>query len=646
LLLVVAPSTLLRAQFDNPTKEELQMTADPAAPGAAAVYLYREETTNDNQHYHTYYERIKVLTEKGKELATIRVPYERGQFTVADIKGRTIHADGTIIPLTAKPSDLMDFKTKNLQVNTMVFTLPSVEVGSILEYRLELRYDDGFVSSPQWEVQQPYFVHKAHYSFAPSGRGEDISNSRGDRLDKLMYSDNAGGNHKMIHTASGTYVCDVTNVPPIPTDDWMPPLNSLNWRINFYYTYTDSQADFWDVESKRWAKDTDHFANPTKALKEAVGAIVAPADSDDQKAHKIYEAVMKLDNTSFTREKSEAELKKEKLRDIRDAEDVWNRKSGSANELALLYVALARAAGLQAYPMQVVNRDRAVFDPNYLSTYQLDDYISIVVVGGKEVYLDPGEARCPYGLLHWKHTIASGIRLKSSGPSLGTTPANTYLQAAEARIADLTIDAGGNVTGTIRYVLGGQDALYWRQLALKNDADEVQKQFNEAVREQIPDGVQPDFDHFLGLDDWNVNLVATVHVTGNMGTVTGKRFFMPGLFLESHVKHPFVAEDKRDTPIDVHYAKEQQDDVTYHLPQGYTVESAPQAASISWPGNAMMAIKIKPKEGGIEVVRVMAYNFTLLDSKDYSDLHDFYQKAATADQQQLVLTRTTAAQAN
>ena len=59
------PSTL-RAQFPAPTKEELEMTADPKAPGADAVYLYREETTDDSLHYHAIYARIKVLCEKGK----------------------------------------------------------------------------------------------------------------------------------------------------------------------------------------------------------------------------------------------------------------------------------------------------------------------------------------------------------------------------------------------------------------------------------------------------------------------------------------------------------------------------------------------------------------------------------------------------
>jgi hypothetical protein len=35
-----------------------------------------------------------------------------------------------------------------------------------------------------------------------------------------------------------------------------------------------------------------------------------------------------------------------------------------------------------------------------------------------------------------------------------------------------------------------------------------------------------------------------------------------------------------------------------------------------------------------------------LPSKDYGDLHDFYQKVATADQQQLVLTRAQVAKGN
>ena len=142
LLGALAVPALVRAQFQEPTLDELKMTADSLAPGAPAVYLYREETTDDQQHATTYYCRIKVLSEKGKELATVQTPYWHGVDTVTDIEGRTIHADGKVVPLTAKPSDLMDVKSKTIQVNTVVFTLPDADVGSILEYRLKIRYPE------------------------------------------------------------------------------------------------------------------------------------------------------------------------------------------------------------------------------------------------------------------------------------------------------------------------------------------------------------------------------------------------------------------------------------------------------------------------------------------------------------------------
>jgi len=648
LLLAIASPALLHAQFQEPTADELKMTADPKAPGAAAVYLYREEVTDDSDHSHTIYERIKVLTDKGKELATIQTPYMQGVDTVTGIQGRTIHADGTIVPMTAKPADLMDFKTKKTQINTITFSLPSVEVGSILEYRLKIGVPINQVAEPTWDIQQAYFVHKAHYRYHRSlGLYDYVTNSRGETLGNFTWFTRIGNGAKVDYNMSkDTYSLDVTDVPPAPDEDWMPPINTFKWRVDFYYTNAKSEVDFWTDERKQWASESNKFADPSKALKVAVAAIVAPADTDEQKAEKIYAAVQKLDNTDFSREKSKVERKKEKLKDIHRAEDVWKQQSGSADDIALLYVALARAAGLKAWPMQVVNRNRAIFDYGYLSTRQLDDYIAIVVLGGKDIFLDPGQKMCPYGSLHWKHTIATGFRLSDTGAILATTPSGTFKEAVVQRIADLTIDEQGNVNGTARIVMTGPDALYWRQLALENDQEEVRKRFNESMRAYLPDGVQADFDHFLSLDDETVNLIAIIKISGNMATATGKHFFLPGLFFQSQAKHPFVAQDKRVIPIDVHYPLLEQDDVVYHLPPGFNVESSPKTSDVNWPGYAALKINSAVSNGSVEVARAFARGFALLDPKAYGDLHDFYLKLATADQQQLVLTRAPAQKGN
>ena len=622
------------------------MTSDPKAPGADAVFLYREERTDDNLHYKSEYVRIKVLTEKGKELATIRIPYEHQNFKITDIQGRTIHSDGTIIPLTTKPSDLVDVKTKEFQVNTKVFTLPNVEIGSILEYRWTLRYDDEMVSSPTWEIQGPYFVHKAHYFFQPTAKLQYVTDSKGSSANRLMYAYIGPNTTKVIQESTGRYTFDISDVDPIPNDDWMPPLNSLKWRVQFYYTPYTSGGEFWQKEGNRWGKQTDRFAEPTKALKEAVEKIVAPTDTEEQKARKLYAEVMKLDNTDFTREKSNAERKTEKLKQIRNAEDVWKQKSGSSDDIALLYVALGRAAGLHVFPMQVVNRDHAIFDQNYLHLGQLDDYLAVLSIGGKDVLLDPGEKMCPFGLLHWKHAFATGLRQSDKGLIAGTTFGAPYTSSGIERIADLTIDASGNVKGTARFILKGQDALRWRQTAIRNDESETKKRFIEAMRSDLPEGVQMEFNHFLGLNDYDTNLMAFVDISGTIGTVTGKHVFLPELFFEAHAKHPFVAQDKRTVPVDVHYPKMENDEVVYHLPPDFMVESAPQPTNISWPDHAALKVKTDAQANTVSISRAVAYNFTILGPKEYGALHDFYQKVATADQQQLVLTRAQVAKGN
>jgi hypothetical protein len=276
----------------------------------------------------------------------------------------------------------------------------------------------------------------------------------------------------------------------------------------------------------------------------------------------------------------------------------------------------------------------------------LNDYIAIVSIGGKEVYLDPGQKMCPFGALHWKHTLAGGFRSSEKGTAIDGTPAASYKSASVQRIADLTVTPDGNVSGTVRFVMTGPEALHWRQAAILNDTDEVKKQFNESLRDSLPEGVHADFDHFLGLDEYNSSLMGIVHIDGSLAATTGKHFFLPGQFFESQAKHPFVAQEQRITPVDVHFARLEQDDVTYHLPDGYTVESAPPASSIPWPNHAMFKIASNVESGSVTVERTMAYNFTVLSPKEYPSLHDFFQKVATADQQQLVLVRAAQAKGN
>jgi len=662
------PLTGAAQKFQEPTKEELQMTSDPKAPGAPAVYLYRESEIDNRNHYQSSYARIKVLTEKGKDWATVEVPYIPGYNATPIIEGRTIHSDGMVIPLTGKAADLMIAKTNSSHVKVSVFNLPSVEVGSILEYKWTISLTGGKVSgiadpgvesyasaalagieNPVWDVQQPIFVHKEHFYWNPFSDIESntMNTQNGSSVDHyvdgelahyLLFTQRLPAGFTTTRSPRGDYTLDIQDVPAFVPEANALPEEALLYKVRFFRTPYLSPDVYWDNEIKRWSSQLNEFASLSKTIKDAADQITVGAATPEAKARKLYDAVQALDNTDFSRAKTEEERKKLNLkREIKKAQDVWNEKSGSGNEIAALYLALARAAGLQADGLEVVNRDRLVFDPNLLSLHQLDALLVVLHLDGKDIYLDPGEKLCPFGQMHWKHLMAGGIQQNAKGPVY--SPPNSAKEAITAHAADLTLDAQGGITGTVKMLMNGPEALHWRQLNLTSGTEEVKKQINESLHNLLPQGITGDVDKIQGLETGEGYLSISAKVSGQIGSATGKRLMLPGFFFSTGARTHFVSEEKRVAAVDLHYADQVIDDAVYHLPAGFTVESAPTPAQLPWEGQAALVVKTIPGAGTIDIRHTFARFFVLLDPKEYPALRDYYQKIAASDQQQLVLVK-------
>jgi len=654
LLLVLAFPCLLHGQFTQPTPEELKMTADPAYPDAAAIYLFREFKTDDTLHYRSEHVRIKVLTELGKELATVNLGYFRGANTINDIQARTIHADGTVIPLNVKPADLLRAKEGEAEVHQVTFNLPSVEVGSILEYYYQVRYDEHRYSSPSWEIQQRFPVRKAHFTFiafpgffgAAGVGGNYLVDYHGQALSDLLWYANLPKGVTLNPSQNGHFDLSVSDIPPLPREQWMPPIESRRYQVIFYYSPGKSEQAYWTNEAGYWLKDVNHFAEPTGVIKNAAASLVAPGDSDIDKAKKLYAAVQAMDNTNFSRVKSKEELKNQGMKPAKRAEDTWTQKSGSSEDLALLYLALLRGAGLTAYPMKVVNRDQAIFNPGYLYFPQLDDLVIILSTGGKEIFLDPGEKMCPFQMVNWKHTGAGGIRQTDKGTGPSASPLLPYTANTVTRRAEVTVNGDGSITGKLQFAFTGQEALHWRQQALTVEEDALKQNFDEWMKRQLPSGVQAQFVRFAKLDDPDSDLAAYATVTGAPGSATGKRLLLPGTFFADTQTQVFIEQPNRTQPIDMHYAEQIKDGVLYHLPAGFSVESLPQATSVPWPSYAVLQIKALATGNDVTATHTVGRAFSFLSPDEYAPLRDFYQKVATADQQQLVLTASAAGKGN
>ena len=650
ILLVVATGMATAQQWTVPTAEELSMTSIPQAPGASAVYLFREEKTEDHLHMYSVYERIKILAEGSKERANVELKYQSGGemgYSISDTAGRTIHPDGAIIPFTGKPYERVVVKAHGFKAKAKVFTLPDVTVGSIIEYRYKLRWEDNMYSAPNWIVQNDLYLRKAHFYWRPTDRvlttedGRNVSTSVAwtpilPAGVQVKNSSVPGASIGSGSEGSSIIELDVHDIPPSPQEEFMPPVSSLSYRVMFYYSPYRTPEEYWKSEGKHWSKLTDHFIGPGSGVRAATQQLTAGASTQDEKLKKLYAAVEQLENSDLTREHSRGEDKAEGLAALRTTDDIWTRKRGSSDQIAALFVAMARAAGMKAYLMAVTNRDRSIFLRNYLSLNQLDDDVAIVNVDGKDKFFDPGSRYCPYGHMAWKHTDTGGLRQTEGGTMLAGTPTESYAESVVTRVANLKMDESGAVTGKVELKFTGAPALTWRHKALVDDKESVDREMKESVEHMLPGGMEVKLLSIDKLSEYESPLAATLEVTGPIGSPTGKRLLIPGDIFEANTKATF-AHEKRDLAVWFSYRYSARDAVRINFPAGFEVESVPPDGDAKLPKMAIYNLKATPDSGGVTIRRNLYLAEILYKPEEYPDLRKFYSQFEAKDQEPVVL---------
>ena len=128
------------------------MTSLPEAPGAPAVVLYRQVDRDDNAKSgnEQNYMRIKILTEEGRKYADVEIPYFHDQGNIIAIRARTVRPDGSIVNFDGKAYDKTIVKARGLKYLAKTFTLPDVQVGSIIEYRYTYDMTENYVYDSHW----------------------------------------------------------------------------------------------------------------------------------------------------------------------------------------------------------------------------------------------------------------------------------------------------------------------------------------------------------------------------------------------------------------------------------------------------------------------------------------------------------------
>jgi Domain of Unknown Function with PDB structure (DUF3857) len=503
--MLAAPQARAGVGFQPVSPDELKMTSEPLAPGAPAIILYRQVDRDDNiqtPHEDNYF-RIKILTEEGRKRADVEIPFWKESEEIVSIHARTIRPDGSIADFGGKVFEKYLVKGRvrgrDLKVLAKTFTLADVQVGSIIEYSYTRDFrEEGTKTgvgayyfalyNSEWILSDELFTKKARFSLKPYLGGgkayEDRFSLRWiwNTLPPVATPPQAGPDHIVRMEAS--------DIAAFQTEDFMPPADELKSHVSFIYeasAATRDQASYWKDFGKKKNGQVESFTGKRNAMVQAVAQIVSPTDPQEVKLRKIYDRVQQLRNSTYEVLKTEQEQKRAKEKSVENVnvEDIWKRAYGNHVELTWLFLGLARAAGFEAYGCWVSNRRQQFFSPISMQAGKLDSNVVLVKLNGKDLYLDPGGAFTPFGLLTWSETGVQGLRLDQDGGSWIET---TLPRASESRIertGKLKLSDTGDLEGKLTVAYIGLEAMHHRLQERNTDEVERRRFLEEAVTSQI-----------------------------------------------------------------------------------------------------------------------------------------------------------------
>jgi hypothetical protein len=648
LFLAVTSMPVARADEWKPiSPEELKMTSVPEAPDAPAVILYKQVDRNDagiqrgRGASEFNYVRIKILTEEGRKYANVEIPFFKTRTNISGLHARSIRPDGTITNFDGKVYEEVVEKSKEDKYLAKKFTIPDVQPGSIIEYHFNLDFEDYYIFRSYWPISEKLFTKTAVFTLKPYNYYPW----------NVQWSWPAGlpqGTEQPKQGPDGIVRMTCTNVPAFISEDHMPPENELKMRVVFIYRDEPFESDinkYWKQWGKKTGAKAEGFVDRRKAMEDAVNGIVSPGDAPEVKLKKIYDRVQQVKNLSYLPRKSAQEIKQENLKEPANVEELWKWQYGHAWQLNWLFLGLTRAAGFEAYPCFVAQRNEYFFRKERVDGRELADNVVLVKVNGQERYFAPGAAFTPFGLLPWVMTGTAGMKLDKEGGSWIETPLPPSGDSLVDRKADFKLSAEGDLEGTLTATYTGLEGM-WRRTAERNQDETERKKFLEdEIKNAIPAGSQVEL---TKPPDWNSSetpVVAEFKVKiPGWASQAGKRVLLPASLFSASEKHMFEHAD-RTWPIYFRFPFKAVDDVNITLPNGWKAESVPAPVDRDLKG-AEYSMSTAKKDNSVQVQRMLREDMFLVGKESYPALRGFFQFVKSQDEQQVVLLPSATSAAN
>lgn len=652
-----------KLELGKVTVEELKEKMHPIDTSAVAAVIFQVGKTtfqySENQGFGLVTEidtKIKIYKKEGYGNATHAYSYYSGgnnSETVTFSKAMTYNlVDGKIEKVKLKSDgEFNEIKSKNWSQKKI--TLPDVKVGSIIEYKVIIR-SPYFSTLPEWYFQKDipvnyseftacipeYYVYNARnkgfvfpkVTVEKQGRSitfTDKSRSGGNSMNTSHVVTQVSYDKLDYEETQTKYVAE--NIPAIKDEVYVNNIDNytssiiheLSGKRMPQSSYENFATDWEGVVKKIY--ESDDFGlevNKTGYFENDVDIILKGLTTSDEKIAAIFMFVKSRMNWN----KSNSYYCDEGVR------KAYKDKTGNVAEINLMLISMLRYAGLEVNPILVSTRSNGItiFPSRTAFNYVIagvESTNSILLLDATNKNALPNIL--PFNALNWVGRI---IRKNGTSAEVDLMP-----KGNSKDIINLvaSIDNEGKMTGKIRENYFDYNAFAFRERYNTTNKES----YLEQLEKKYP-GIEIGEYEVLNKTDLSKPIVENYSFTHNNAVekIGDKMYFSPMVFY-ADTKNIFTQE-KRDYPIDFIFPHQDKYNVSFTIPEGYTVETSPQSKSVAMVDDiGSFKYLISNNGNQFQIVYTLDVNQAIVGSEYYDVLKNFFKEIVDRHSEKIVLKK-------
>lgn len=622
------------ADFPPITDAERKLNAVQGVPNAPGVILFRngefqmrDFSKGDPSSRLTIRGRIKVLSEEGKSLGEITIPYS-GTVRLSGFEGRTVLPDGTAVPLPAD-AKFQRRLSKSRKLYQQAVAFPAVQVGAILDYKYDLYFDSIFLLEPWYFADELTTLHSEITYFIPKSMA--VQTWRRDPYQIGIQLESSKTVQAGLRVKAWA-----DRLPPLPDEPFQAPFEELAAQIVMLPTrWTDDfettvLMESWATTSGLLLEYYDAALRKEGDADKKAKELTAGAKGQREQAEALYR---------FVRDRIETDdFENVILTDGNNPGETLKKGRGDSVDKSLLLIALLKELKIKARPVWAAERQRGLIDPGLANPAWFHETLVAAEIDGARVYLDPTDRALGFGQLpaFYEGTIALLPDRKKPEPIV--LPESPWEQSRRKATVKLEVDDQGVAKGTGTFLLSGHHAtakIHWQESAEKTvDA------WKEWLQDRQKDFAISDVTVAESPEARTVEVKWTMRqreeeALGDELTLAASRPLGP-------VAQPFtLASAKRRSPILFDFPDRDEVELELRWPAGWKVEAVPKAATFEGGGVAFRTeIDVQAEARTLSYKRRMEIQKKQFASREEVEaVRSLFEAAAKSDVEALVLAR-------